>query len=420
MSDFGGRGQSELYRKDDLISVARYRQFVVRALPKPEPMEIDTAEAQGLVLTEPVTAPEPLPAFANSAMDGYAVRSADVASVSQGTPVYLDVIGEVVAGQAPDRTVGNFQAMRIMTGAPLPPGADAVVPMEVTRAHDDEVTIFRRSREGEYVRPVGQDVTPGDVLLAPGRRVGPSDMGLLLASGVTRVACMPAPRVTIISTGDELVPAGESLQPGQIRDSNGPMMAAMVRQVGGVPHLPGPAPDDEEALAEAIQSNLGNTDMMLLTGGVSVGVRDLVAGVLEDLGEAARFKVAMQPGMPQVIGKVDDVPVFGLPGNPVSCFVSFEVFIRPALRLLQGRRDLMRPAVTAMLGEDVTSPPHKRSFLRVRMRQEAGTWVATPTGHQGSHMLTSLAAADGLAEISEDATSVKEGLPVAVNLLVDQ
>lgn len=420
MSSFEGHARQSVYTQQELLSVDTYREYVIRALPRPDPMEIGTTDSLGLVLAHDVNAPEPLPAFANSAMDGYAVRAEDLATAAQGAPVTLQVTGEVVAGQVADAAVGPGEAMRIMTGAPVPSGADAIVPVEVTEAVSGRVAVHRRSERGEYVRPVGQDVTPGQQLLANGRRLGPGDIALLIASGVTRVSCFPRPRVAVVSTGDELIPPDREPQEGQIRDSNGPMLAALVRQAGGVPYQAGPARDDRRSLIEAIESNLGHADVVILTGGVSAGVRDLVADAVAHLGEAARFKVAMQPGMPQVVGRIRDVPVFGLPGNPVSSFVSFEVLIRPALRVMQGRRDLLRPAVTAALGEDVTSPPHKRSYLRVRMRREESGWVATPTGHQGSHMISSIAAADGLAEVPEDVTELSAGDRVTVHLLVDQ
>jgi molybdopterin molybdotransferase len=420
MNTFVGQGRQAVYTQDELLPVETYREYVIRALPRPEPMEIGTSDALGLVLADDVTAPEALPAFANSGMDGFAVRAVDVSSASQNEPVELRVIGEVVAGATADQSVGPGEAMRIMTGAPVPPGADAIVPVEVTSGDGGRVAIHRPSDRGQHVRPVGQDVTPGQRLLGSGRRIGPGDIALLIASGVTRVPCYPRPRVSVISTGDELVGADQEPTNGQIRDSNGPMLAALVRQAGGVPYIGGPARDDRRSLVDALESNLGHVDVMVLTGGVSAGVRDLVADVVAHLGEAARFKVAMQPGMPQVVGRIDDVPVFGLPGNPVSAFVSFETFVRPALRVLQGRRDLLRPAVTAVLGADVTSPPHKRSYLRVRLTRDGAQWVASPTGAQGSHMISSIAAADGLAEVPEATTALAAGDRVTVHLLVDQ
>lgn len=416
---FTGHGRSSVYTAEELLPVDTYREYVFRALPRPEPMELRTSDSVGLVLAEDVMSPEALPAFANSAMDGYAVRSEDVAGASEETPVTLTVTGEVVAGAAGTGPVEPGSAVRIMTGAPLPPGADAIVPVEVTTESGSDVAIVRPSGRGEYVRPVGQDVVAGARLLPAGRRITPPDLALLIAAGVRRVRCFPAPRVAILSTGDELVHVDVDPRPGQIRDSNGPMLAALVRQAGGVPYLAGPVRDERGAMIEALESNLGHADLVLLTGGVSAGTRDLVAGVIGHLGEAAKFKVAMQPGMPQVVGKIGDVPVLGLPGNPVSAFVSFEVFVRPAMRVLQGRSDLLRPTVTAVMGGDVTSPAHKRSFLRVRLSRRDGRWVASPTGPQGSHMLTSISVADGLAEVPEDVTALSAGDPVTVHLLVD-
>lgn len=418
-SNFRGEGRSTVYTPDELLPVDTYREYVIRALPRPEPMEMRVVDALGLVVVDDVRAHEPLPGFANSAMDGYAVRSADIAAATNDTPVDLRVTGEVVAGDAPGGSVAAGESLRIMTGAPLPAGADAVVPVELTIEQDGRVRILQPARGGAHVRPVGQDVSPGDLLVGAGQRLNPGAIGLLTAAGIDRVMCVPTPRVAVLSTGDELVPGAHHPGPGQLRDSNGPMLAAMVRRAGAIAFVAGPVGDTRAALTEALQFNLSTADMVLMTGGVSAGTRDLVAEVVDQLGEAARFKVAMQPGMPQVVGRIGRVPVFGLPGNPVSAFVSFEVFIRPALRVLQGRRDLLRPATTAVLGADVTSPAHKRSYLRVRLHRDGANWVATPTGHQGSHVLSSIAMADALAEVPEDVTSLSAGDPIAVHLLID-
>jgi molybdopterin molybdotransferase len=419
VSGFLPQGRTEVYTAEELLSVETYRQYVFRSLPQPEAMAIRLSECLGLVVADDLVSPEALPAFANSAMDGYAVRSVDVAEATKDAPATLEVTGEIVAGDTATETVTPGHTVRIMTGAPVPPGADAVVPVELTSIAAGRVRVHRAASRGEYVRAVGEDVNPGQRLLATGHRIAAADIALLAAAGVEELRCFPAPRVTIISTGDELVPVGHNVRPGQIRDSNSPMLSAMVRQAGGDPFVAGPVADDRTTMVEAVEANLGHADMVILTGGVSAGVRDLVADVVRDLGEALKVKVAMKPGMPQVVGKVGDVPVLGLPGNPVSAFVSFEVFVRPALRALQGRSDLLRPTVTARMGERVTSPAHKSSFVRVTMARDESVWVAKTTGNQGSHVISSLVGADGLAEIPPEVTEVAEGDPVTVHLLVE-
>jgi molybdopterin molybdotransferase len=223
----------------------------------------------------------------------------------------------------------------------------------------------------------------------------------------------------VLSTGDELVPSDHEPGPGQIRDGNGPMIAALVRQAGGTPFIGGIVRDDRKALLYALDSNLGHADLVVCTGGASAGTRDLLPEVIGALGEVTTAKVAMQPGMPQILGLIRDVPIVGLPGNPVSAFVSFEVFVRPALRTLQGRCDVARPRVRAEVVEPLSSPPYKRSYLRVRLAHEDGRWTAIPTGGQGSHLVTSIALADGLAVVPEDVTTVEPGTLIDVQLLVD-
>lgn len=422
MSRFEGKGREQVTDPSELLSVDRWRELVLADLPALEPMEVRIHDALGLVLVAPVESHEALPSFANSAMDGYAVRAADVAAATLEAPVGLEVVGDVPAGAQELPEVETGTAASIMTGAPLPPGADAVVPVETTSAGTDQpgrVAVHRAVARGEHVRTIGEDVAPGQRLLPAGHRVRPADIGLLAATGQSRVVVRPAPRVVILSTGDELVPADRQPGTGQIRDANGPMLAAMVRQAGGLPYSAGIVPDDLKSLMHAFDSNLGHADLCLATGGVSAGAYDLVEEVIGKLGKVRAQKVAVKPGMPQVYGRIGGTPVFGLPGNPVSTFVSFELFVRPAIRALQGRSDVTRPQVRAVLAEPVTAPPHKRTFVRVRLAREDRRWVATPGSHQGSHVITSLVRADGLAEIPEHATRLEAGETVVVHLLVD-
>lgn len=418
MTKFEGHGGTEVTTPDELTSVDTYREYVFKVLPKPQAIQLRTQDALGLVLIDSVDSADPLPGFANSGMDGYAVRAADVAAATADNPVMVRVVGEAAAGTAVPPKVGEGEAARIMTGGPLPPGADAVVPVELSSGTGVEIGIHVAPSVGQHVRRVGEDVRPGDRLADAGTRLNPAHIGLLIAAGVTSVSAYPSPRVVVLTTGDELVPADQPLGPGQIRDSNGPMLAAAIRDAGGTPYLEGPVPDTRQALAKAIESATGHADVVLLTGGASAGRHDHVEDVVAQLGEVAKFKVAMKPGMPQIIGRVEGVPVFGLPGNPVSSLVSFEIFVRPALRLLQGRSDLLRPVIKARLAEEVTAPLHKRAYIRVTLTRTDGEWVATPSGSQGSHVLSSLSRADGLAEVPEDVTRLGPGDPIKVNLLV--
>jgi molybdopterin molybdotransferase len=419
VSGFVGRGQDEVTPADQLTTVEDHLAAILAMLPTPEPIELRAADGLGLVLAESAVCDVLLPSTDNSAMDGYALVADDLASASRDEPVRLVVTGEIVAGTAELPTVARGTCVRIMTGAPIPPGADTVVPVELTVGDDGAVDFHLPARAGDHVRRAGEDLVPGRELVAAGRRISPADVALLSAAGIARVVCLPAPRVVIMSTGDELVAADREPGPGRVRDSNGPMLAAMVRATGGIPFVTGAVPDDHAALTEAFESNLGHADLFVCTGGASAGTRDLLAGVIGALGEVHAVKVAMRPGMPQIRGRIGSTPVIGLPGNPVSSFVSFEVFVRPAIRALQGRRDVHRPTVVARAAEPLHAPAHKRGYLRVRLARDGASWSVRPTGAQGSHLITSIAQADGLAVIPEALTEVRVGDEVRVMLLVD-
>lgn len=416
---FVGRGRHEVVTAQELVAVEDHLAAVLDLLPRLDTIELRLLDSVGLVLGEDVASETSVPAFANSAMDGYAVVAADLREATVDTPVSLPVDGEVVAGATERGEVTAGRCVRIMTGAPVPDGADAVVPVETTSGEHGEVRFHRWYQAGSNIRRPGEDVEVGQALLAAGRRITPAEVALLAAAGVRRVPCIPPPRVVILSTGDELVPSDAEPGPGRIRDANGPMLAALIRQAGAVPFSAGIVPDDRKALMYALDSNLGHADLILCTGGASAGTRDLLPEVIDALGEAESVKVAMQPGMPQIRGRISGTPVLGLPGNPVSAFVSFEVFARPVIRAMQGRRDVARPRVRAVLEESATSPPSKRSYLRVRLDHRDGRWHARPTGAQGSHLVSSIALADGLAVVAESTTRLDAGDEVDVQLLVD-
>jgi molybdopterin molybdotransferase len=419
MSGFVGHGRAEVVDPAELVSVEEHLQAVLDLLPTPDPIELRLSDALGLVLAELVESQVTLPAFANAAMDGYAALAADLEGATVDAPVTLEVEGEVTAGGQSTANVSPGRVVRIMTGAPVPSGADTVVPVETTRVNQGKVAFHRAYGIGDNIRLPGEDLTPGQPLVAAGRRLTPADIGLLAAAGAGRVTCLPPPRVVVLASGDELVRAEDEPDIGRVRDANGPMLAAMIKQAGALPFSAGIVPDDRKALMYAFDTNLGHADLFVCTGGASAGTRDLLPDVIDALGEVTTAKVAMKPGMPQIRGRIGTTPVIGLPGNPVSAFVSFEVFVRPALRRLQGRRDVTRPSVMAVATEALRAPPGKRAYLRVRLAREEGRWLATPTGAQGSHVISSIARADGLAVVGEEVDEVASGDEVRVHLLVD-
>ena len=380
------------------------------------PLDHTLLDARGCVLAEDVTAPWPLPPFDNSAMDGYAVRVEDVKAASDGKPVVLRVVDDVPAGYRASVPVTEGTAIRIMTGAPMPEGAEAVIPVEWTDAGMPEVRIMRDVAHGAHVRSRGDDVSLGDVVATSGTVLGPREIALLAAVGRGRVSVHPAPRVVILSTGSELVEPGTPLQPGLITDSNGYTIAAAVQEAGAIAYRVGPVPDDAPTLLSTIEDQLVRADLIVTTGGVSAGAYDTVKAVLSRLGTVEFAKVAMQPGMPQGHGFLgpEQTPIFTLPGNPVSAYVSFEVFVRPVLRRMLGHQRVYRPVVRAVLTETLMSPEGKRQFARGHLSVEEGRYVVRPAGGQGSHMLGAMAQANCLVVVPEDVTEVRPGTALAV------
>lgn len=416
----GNSGHRHHVDPSELVPLELYRREVLGRVTPLEPIKLGLLEAHGCVLAEDVVAAMDVPAFANSAMDGYAVRAQEVAEGDE-----LQVVGEIAAGAAKLVDPGAGQAVRIMTGAPLPPSADAVVPVETTVEIEDRVRLRTGPRPGDNVRAAGEDVRAGQTVLEAGTWLGAADIGMCAAVGLDGVLVHPRPRVVVVSTGDELAEPGAPLASGQIRDSNSYTLTTMAREAGATAYRLPIVRDDPRALLEAFEGALAHADLVVTSGGVSAGRYDFVKEVLSRLGDVRFTKVGMQPGMPQAFGCVvrdrsHEVPCFGLPGNPVSAYVSFEVFVRPAIRRLQGRTDLHRPRVTAVLDEPVRSPAHKVSFLRVTLhRLSDGVWHARSTGAQGSGILRSVVLADGLAEVPADVTKVPAGERLVVHLLVD-
>ncbi|WP_406269109.1 molybdopterin molybdotransferase MoeA [Streptomyces sp. NBC_00191] len=426
-------------------SVDDHLEDILGAIRPLDPIELQLPDAQGCVLVEDVTVPVALPPFDNSSMDGYAVRTADVAGASEEFPAVLTVIGDVAAGGGPLPTVGPGEAARIMTGAPLPPGAETVVPVEWTdggtgggaattmrpageapEGASGEVRVHRPAEAGAHVRSRGSDVQAGDLALEAGTVLGPPQIGLLAAIGRGTVRVRPRPRVVVLSTGSELVQPGEKLSEGQIYDSNSFALCAAARDAGALSYRVGAVTDDAETLRATIEDQLIRADLLVTTGGVSVGAYDVVKEALSSVGDedvpgsGVDFrKLAMQPGKPQGFGSIgpEHTPLLALPGNPVSSYVSFELFVRPAIRALMGLKDVQRPKTRAVLKADkaLTSPDGKRQFLRGRYDAESGT--VSPVGGSGSHLIAALAHADCLIVVPEADTSVEPGADVEVVLI---
>ena len=399
-----------------MLSVEEARERILAAIQPLAPIELPLQEAHGCVIAADAVAQAHLPEFSSSAMDGYAVRSHDVAGASEEDPVTLSVVGLARIGRRPEATVGGGEAVRIDTGAPIPAGADCVVPIEHTGAAGDRVRVFRSFDEGRNVRPAGEDVRAGQVMVPAGRRLSAAELGLLALSGHPQVLAHPRPRVIVLSTGDELVEPWQPTTYGQVRDANSFSIFGGLREAGAVPYLGGIVRDEPEQLKEAIVSQLVQADAYVSSGGVSVGERDVVKRAFFRRGEVQFFRVAMQPGMPQAFGIIEGKPYFGLPGNPVSVFVSFEVLVRPAIMKLMGRADLFRPEVTARLSSDVSGPRDRLQFARVLVRRGSDGWVAESTGPGSSNLVSTVARANGLAMIPTGQEGAPAGSEVRVML----
>ncbi len=403
-------------RDEGLLTVEEAREKVLSQIAPLAPLQLPLQEAHGCVLAEDVVAEGDIPDFASSAMDGFAVRASEVAGAAATSPVELRIVGRALIGRRPESTVGGGEAVRIATGAPIPAGADAIVPIEDCEVVGDRVRILAPSPEGKHIRPVGEDVRAGEPLVRAGRRLGAPELGLLATAGVSHPPVHPRPRVVVLSTGDELVPPTQRPEFGQVRDSNAYTLFGALREVGAVPVMAGIVPDDPDALRETVLNHLVQADAYVSSGGVSVGERDVVKAAFFRRGDVEFFKVAMQPGMPQGFGHIEGKPYFGLPGNPVSVFVSFEVFIRPALLKMMGRRNLFRPQVTARLEADVSGPEGKTQFARVIVRRDGGGYVAKPTGGRGSNLIATVSRANGLAIVPRGVETAPAGSEVDVML----
>jgi molybdopterin molybdotransferase len=404
---------------DDLKSVDTHLADLLAGVGPIAPLDLQLLDAHGCILSESVVADVDLPRFDNSAVDGYAVRLADVEKASPSTPAQLPVVGDIAAGSRPTYTVQPGMSVRIMTGAPVPPGAEAVVPLEWTDGGIASVTITQAPAPGNSVRRQGEDVKTGQTVLDAGTRLGPGQLGLLAAVGRDRVLVRPRPRVVILSTGSELVEPGSPVEPGQIHESNSYILTTAAREAGALAFRVGIVPDDDRSLMNAIEDQLIRADLVLTSGGVSVGAYDVVKEVLSRLGTVRFERVAMQPGKPQGYGTVgpDNTPIITLPGNPVSSYVSFEVFVRPVIRRMLGVEPLHRPVVRATCLQAMTSQPGKRQYARAWLDVADGRYVVKPVGGHGSHLVGDLAHANALLVMPEAVTEVPEGGTVEVMVL---
>jgi molybdopterin molybdotransferase len=407
-----------------MIDVDEARARILAAFAPLPMVRVPIADALGFVLAVDVIAGSCVPAFPNAAMDGFAVRAEETLGASPERPVRLRVIAEAAAGYASAAVVIPGTAIRIMTGAPVPAGADAVVRFEETderagvmrHGPGDTVAIGTSVRSGENVRPIGEDVHAGEIVLVAGTRVRPAEIGVLATLNRTQVTVHRRPQVGILATGDELVDAGEPLGAGQIRNSNAPMLAALVTRCGGEAVPLGTARDTEEDLRGCLAKAEG-LDLLLTTGGVSVGDYDLVKQVLQAEGQIDLWQVRIKPGKPLGFGSLGRTPVLGLPGNPVAAAVAFEQFARPAIRKMLGHRTLEIPTVIARLEGRVENRGGRRHYVRVTVEASPQGYVARVAGGQGSGVLSTLANANGLLVIPEALSAAEDGTMLRAQML---
>jgi molybdopterin molybdotransferase len=409
---------SKLLNLDLAISqiLEQFERLPAEILPLPESL--------GRVLAADLISDIQLPPFDNSAMDGFAIRAVDSLGASTETPKSLNIVMDIPAGVFPEQRLQQGQAARIMTGAPIPDGADAVIPVEDTNADFSDpdspmpecVALHKTVEKGAAIRFAGENIRVGQTIFPAGTIIRPAEMGMLASLGHSNVALVRKPKVVIIGSGDELVDIDQALEPGKIRDSNSYILSALVRQDGGEAIRLPIAPDNQEAIRKLFQNALAQKpDLIISSAGVSVGAADYVRSILAELGDIAFWRINIRPGKPLAFGKIKDIPFFGLPGNPVSAMVTYDVLVRPALLKLNGNKDDSL-YIQAITGEPMRSDG-RRTFARVRIEQENGQFVAYETGTQSSGALVSMVQADGLLIIPEGSYSVEVGTKLKVKLL---
>ncbi len=401
-----------------VLSVEEALARVLAAFEPLSPERRPILEALGQVLAEDVFAEMDIPPLANSAMDGYAVRCSDTGDALPDRPCRLRVVADLAAGYVLDEPIRPGTAVRIMTGAPVPPGAEAVIPFEEVERDGDDILVFRPYPHLKNIRAAGEDVRAGQKVLAQGTVLRPQEIGMLAALGRSEALVHRRPRVAILSTGDEVIAVDAPWQPGKIRDANSYSNAAQVLRYGGIPLRLGIARDDVADLTAKIRTGLEqDVDLFLTSGGVSVGDFDVVKQVLAAQGEIAFWRVRMKPGKPLAFGHIRGVPLLGLPGNPVSAMVAFEIFARPAILKMLGKTQLEKPTVEAVLLDEIKRKDDRRHYLRVSLEKRDGAYQARLTGDQGSGILLSMVRAQGLAIIPEDVNHLPAGARVRVMML---
>jgi molybdopterin molybdotransferase len=401
-----------------MLSVEQARERILVHFRPLASEDVPLADALGRVLARDATAVEDLPPFANTAMDGYALRSADTRGASAATPITLRLAGAVPAGRVYDGSLAAGEAVRILTGAPVPAGADAVLQQELTEVVGSAVKLLAEAQPGMNLRPAGDDVRAGQRVLVAGTELGPAEIALLAAIGLHPVPVTHRPRIALLSTGDELTPLGETPRPGQIRESNSVYLAAAILRAGGTPLPLGIARDRAHEIREKLE-RARDADLILSSGGVSVGDYDLVKQVLGEEGTVDFWRVRMRPGKPLAFGFAGSTPLLGLPGNPVSAAVTFELFGRPAIRTMLGAVTWERPNLDVVYAGEPLERADRRHFVRARLDSRGGKLVAVPTGEQGSHLLTSLRGATALLVVMEGEGLVQPGEILPALLLND-
>lgn len=412
----------------NILSVQEAQERILSFFRPVAEETVPLAACAGRILAEDISAPGDLPPFANSSMDGFAVRAADVRTAGRDTPVALKIVADIPAGSFTDITIQSGQAARIMTGAPLPNGADAVVPVEDTDQHTslpaaspapEQACILRSVQAGDYIRPRGQDVQQGQALLKKGRKLQPQDVGMLATIGMAQVRVYRRPRVALFSSGDELAPPGQALQPGQIYDSNSTFLAAILEREGAQVIRLGTARDDPAQIEAMLNGAITQqVDLIVTSAGVSVGAFDFTRQVIEKKGSLDFWKVNMRPGKPLAFGSFAGIPLVSLPGNPVSAFIGCRVFVLPAIRKLTGREAIFFPRRTAVIEQEIESDG-RESYLRAIAQNEGCKRTVTLTGHQGSGNLFSLVQANALLIVPSGVKSLPSGAEVEIWLFED-
>jgi molybdopterin molybdotransferase len=393
-----------------MISVEEALERILAEIAPLNDTQVPLPESLGLILAEDAIAQEDIPPFANSAMDGFALLSQD-SQPRNGQPPRLLITGEVAAGYVADHAVEPGSTMRIMTGAPVPTGADAVIQVELTRSEGPEspwIEILQAVAPGNNIRPAGEDMRRGQKILSRGTELGPWEIGVLATLGRANVPVIRRPRVAILGTGDEVIDIDEPLRPGKIRNSNSYLLEAAVRRAGGESKRLGVARDTVESLREKFTEAV-RSDLIITSGGVSVGDFDLVKNIMTEQGEIHFWRINMRPGKPVAFGHIGSVPLLGLPGNPVSAAVTFELFGRPVIRKMSGQTRLVRPQVDVLVEDGVSDRAMRRHYVRAHVEWRDGRYVARTTGNQGSHIMTSLLNANALVIVAEGGVEVHPG-----------